>query len=116
MFCCSSRAEPVSKTIGVFLGPAKPNPPILVLSNYSAVTVRWEPIEEGSSRKSYTVHFNNKFMPTSGECTSHGNLCRAENLVPNSAYDVTLVATNKEGSSAPSDEITLYTGKMETQK
>lgn len=93
----STASDPVTPTAGGGGGgsaPAAPNAPTTNAGD-GEVTVSWTAV---SGATSYTVTSN----PDGKTCTTSGTSCVVQNLTNGTSYTFSVVATNSNGSSAPS--------------
>ena len=95
------------------LVPRKANAPTRVSSTSSSITLKWNPVNEGSVARSYIIAWkisNNGSMLYN--YTTTGTSTNIINLRPNTAYDITLVTRNIAGFGQTTDPVTFTSGYL----
>ena len=93
------------------LVPAKANPPVLTASTSSSISLRWNPVREGSLSRTYIISWNSTSSKSIGSGNAEETTFTATNLQSNTAYKFTVTARSKAGTGLPSNEVIFKTGK-----
>ena len=102
-----------------YAAPMKPMKPILTVTGYNGIRVRWTPNSDASSLTSYTLHYKagtSVSISDPMKMSLSGDDIQAEltDLMPGTEYAVGLTATNPKGTSALSDVETETTDAAPT--